>query len=345
MSRAMRLLLAFVFLVQCVVFVTATCYAPDGSERTGGDIGPCSNDLSDPLSRICCNVNRPKAPGTSTNASEIRDTCLPNGLCENLSLLKDGSLYLQWGRNFCTSRDWSTGQCMDGICTNTVKGRSGSQRVIPCTGKNTSITWCCGDNDDCCSSDDQSNLVSLSPTFTIAEVVSIPSVTSTISSVSAGLRTTSVISSTEGTSTATPTSASANAVSTAPASSPSNTATPSPAATTAENTGLSKGAKAGIAIGAIAGAILLVALGVWISKALAWRKEAQAAKAQNYPGYYPGSDVEGFGAHPQKYAYYAEVDATSPPVEVLSTPDPVEAPNTEVNFRNGGLSGFFTPKP
>lgn len=78
---------------------------------------------------------------------------------------------------------------------------------------------------------------------------------------------------------------------------------------------------------------------------LAWRRDAYAARAQNNPGYYtpnsPGSDVEGlYGQHPQKYAFYAEVDATTPPVEAVNTPDPVEAPNTEVGARNSRFGGF-----
>lgn len=131
-SWAMRLLLAALFLGQCVLSSAATCYAPDGGERTSNDIAPCSDDPSDPLSHVCCNMNRPKAPGTSTNASEIRDTCLPNGLCQNESLLKDGSVYLQWGRNFCTQRDWTTGQCLDNVCTNTAQGvRTVSNTISP----------------------------------------------------------------------------------------------------------------------------------------------------------------------------------------------------------------------
>lgn len=119
MFRAARLLQAFAFFASCALLATATCYTPDGNEVQGNDVAPCSNDPSDPLSHICCITNRPKAPGTSTNASEISDTCLPNGLCQNESLLEDGSIYLQWGRNWCTNRDWSTGQCLDNVCTRT----------------------------------------------------------------------------------------------------------------------------------------------------------------------------------------------------------------------------------
>lgn len=119
MFRAARLLQALISYASCAAFAIATCYTPDGNEVEGYDIAPCSNDPSDPLSHICCMTNRTKAPGTSTNASDIRDTCLPNGLCQNESLLEDGSVYLQWGRNWCTNSDWSTGQCLDNVCTRT----------------------------------------------------------------------------------------------------------------------------------------------------------------------------------------------------------------------------------
>lgn len=209
--------------------------------------------------------------------------------------------------------------------------RGGFQRVIPCTGKNTSVTWCCGDNDDCCTSEDQTNLVSLSATFTIAAVAS-------TSPTSIG------VSSTSSTEASSINSASTNPTSTAATAS---IGTPTDAANvsqeTVADTGLSTGAKAGIAIGAVSGAVLLVAFGVWIAKAMAWRRDAHAAKAHNNPGFYtPGSDAEGlYGQYPQKYAYYAEADSTSLAAEIPAAPDPVEAPDTQVDPHNSRLGGFL----
>ncbi|KAF2440204.1 hypothetical protein P171DRAFT_435971 [Karstenula rhodostoma CBS 690.94] len=329
MFGAARLLQAVVFFASYATLATATCYTPDGNEVTGDDIAPCSSDPSDPLSHICCITNRPKASGTSTNASEIRDTCLPNGLCQNESLLEDGSVYLQWGRNWCTHRDWSTGQCLDNVCTRTAGDKSALVRMIPCSGKNSSRTWCCGDSDECCTSIDQTDLVSLSPTFTTAAVISTSSATSSASPVANNTPASTVI-------VPTPTSSADGAV---------TSGIDGPQEAPGEGAGLSRGAKAGIAIGAVVGAVVLVMLGVWISKAMAWRRDAYAAKAQNNPGYYTGSDMEGlYGQHPQKYAYYAEVDATTPPVEAPTLPDPVEVPDNRTSIRRSRLVGVLAAK-
>ncbi|KAJ4299946.1 hypothetical protein N0V90_005194 [Kalmusia sp. IMI 367209] len=207
----------------------------------------------------------------------------------------------------------------------------GSKRVIPCSGKNNSITWCCGDSDACCTSTDQADLFSLSPTF-LASAVSSTSSASSSPPITSSIPTT--------TSTVPPSS-------TAPPISSSTNTIVYPT-TTPENTGLSTGAKAGIGIGAVAGAIFLVAIGIWISKAMAWRKDAQAAKAQNNVGYYNSgyynSDAEGLYNHPQKYAYYAEADATTPPTEVLSYRDPVEVPDTSTNVRHSRFGEFFAKR-
>lgn len=70
-----------------------------------------------------------------------------------------------------------------------------------------------------------------------------------------------------------------------PAASTTNTAPPgSSSAPAAANGGLSTGAKAGIGVGAALGAIALVALGVFLYKALQWRTRAQgAAPPYSYP--------------------------------------------------------------
>ncbi|KAL5461636.1 hypothetical protein PMIN06_002129 [Paraphaeosphaeria minitans] len=328
MFRAACLLQALVFFASCTTLATATCYTPDGNAVQGDDIAPCSNDPSDPLSHICCITNRPKAPGTSINASEIRDTCLPNGLCQNESLLKDGSVYLQWGRNWCTNPDWSTGQCLDDVCTRTAGNKSGLVRVIPCSGKNSSLTWCCGDSDECCTSTDQTDLVSLAPTFTTAATTSTSYASSSTLTMPEVTPDTTIIETSR----------------TSSSGGPSGTGIDNPRVTPGENSDLSRGAKAGIAIGAVLGAVLLVMLGVWVSKAMAWRRDAYAARAQNDPNY-AGSDMEGLhGQHPHKHAYYAEADATTPPVEAPAFPDPVEVPDNRVSIRRSRLVGALAAK-
>jgi hypothetical protein len=202
--------------------------------------------------------------------------------------------------------------------------------MIPCSGKNSSLTWCCGDSDECCTSTDQTNLVSLAPTFTVAVVTSTSS---------ASTRTSAMVETTP-----------APETSIIPVSSDKQTSTtgtlPSVTSTPSETSGLSSGAKAGIAIGAIVGAVILVLLGVWISKILAWRRDAYAARAHNDPSYYTSrSDMEGvYGHQSQKYAYYAEADATTPPVEVAASPDPVEVPDNQAGFRNSRPGGRLATK-
>jgi hypothetical protein len=202
--------------------------------------------------------------------------------------------------------------------------------MIPCSGNNSSLTWCCGDSDECCTSTDQTDLVSLAPRFTVAVITS----TSSVSRLS--LTTTK----------ATSTPETSIAVSTGEQTS-TTSALPSGTGTPAAIPGLSRGAKAGIAIGAVVGAVVLVMLGVWISKTLAWRRDAYAARAHNDPSYYTsGSDMQwSHSQQLQKYAYYAEADAITPPVEVAATPDPVEAPDcNQASFRNSQLGRILPTK-
>lgn len=134
-----------------------------------------------------------------------------------------------------------------------------------------------------------------------------------------------------------------NPVSSAGTASTTNSYTPQ--ATPGENIGLTTGAKAGIAIGAIVGAVSLVLLGICISKVMIWRKDSLAARTQTDIGYYSGSDLGGtYGQHPQKYAYYAEVDAVTPPVEVASHRDPVEVPDGRADIRRSRLVGALATK-
>lgn len=78
---------------------------------------------------------------------------------------------------------------------------------------------------------------------------------------------------------------------------------------------------------------------------MAWRRDAYAARAQNDPSYYSGSAMEGlYDQHPQKYAYYAEADATTPPVEAPTFPDPVEVPDNRASIRRSRLVGTLAAK-
>jgi hypothetical protein len=120
--------------------------------------------------------------------------------------------------------------------------------VTPCSGNATSLEWCCGKSSDCCNSG--SDL----PKYTIARKFGDPIPTPSASS------STIVVSSTV----------------TAPASSTSNTA-PRASQSAAPASGLSAGAKAGVGIGASIGVIALIASGIFVWKAMQWRKMAAAA--------------------------------------------------------------------
>jgi hypothetical protein len=137
--------------------------------------------------------------------------------------------------------------------------------VTPCSGNATSLEWCCGKSSDCCNSG--SDL----PKYTIARKFGDPITTPLTSS------STFVVSSTA----------------TAPASSTSTSVTaPGASQSSAPASGLSAGAKAGIGIGAAIAVIALVALGIFVWKAMQWRKIAAAtAPPYEMPEQYVQSEV------------------------------------------------------
>jgi len=186
--------------------------------------------------------------------------------------------------------------------------RAGFKAMQPCSGTNNSITWCCGYSTDCCNNATlQDQVVTL-----VAKFLAEPTSSSSSSVASSTSSVTSSVVRTVSTSTSTTTTSPAASIGSA-----ATTETPTP------DGGLSTGAKAGIGVGAALGAILLVGLGIWIAKMMNKRKEAQAQAAYHNP------DVEGYyGQHPQKYAYYAEADAVTAPLEIPS-PDPVEMPTNQ----------------
>ncbi|KAH7355731.1 hypothetical protein BKA66DRAFT_516005 [Pyrenochaeta sp. MPI-SDFR-AT-0127] len=219
---------------------TAPCYYRNGTQTTS-DYSPCSSDVSDPMSTVCC---------------ATWDTCLPNGLCQSFDKVI-------W-RESCTKQNWNEGGCQE-LCSNEREAqRNDNIKVTSCEGKNnaTSTTWCCGGNDACCA--DGSDV----PRHTIArrfgDTISAQTPTASLS--------------------ASISSPSASATSSAPAISSSMTGT--------GNGKLSTGAKVGIGLGASLGAIALIALGIFIYKALQWRKKALvAAPPCDRPADYPPIEV------------------------------------------------------
>ncbi|KAF2624469.1 hypothetical protein BU25DRAFT_153203 [Macroventuria anomochaeta] len=181
--------------------------------------------------------------------SSIRDVCLDNGLC------RANTGYI-W-RETCTSRDWETSACQD-LCTYNAAQKATDQIVTPCDGTENSTVWCCGESDSCCGHN------STEPRYTIAKkfAAAVSTTSSTLTSI--------VVS----TSSTTPTINSVIAVATNNAKS---------------DTGLSTGAKVGTGVGAVVGALALIGLGMFIARALQWRKKLRAKSEDGAPSGPPAS--------------------------------------------------------
>ncbi|KAF1846142.1 uncharacterized protein K460DRAFT_417283 [Cucurbitaria berberidis CBS 394.84] len=175
----------------------------------------------------------------STVCCATWDTCLPNGLCQSYDKVI-------W-RESCTKKNWDEGGCQE-MCSNEREAqRNSNVKVTSCDGKGnvTSTTWCCGSSDACCTAGSGISVYTLASRFGDPIPTPVPSSSTSVASSSA-------------------------AVSTSPPAASSS-------APTTPNGGLTKGAKAGIGAGVALGVIALIALGIFIYKAMQWRKQAQAA--------------------------------------------------------------------
>lgn len=119
------------------------CYWPDGTLNTDSAIQKCPN------SNTCCALNRAIEPGGDiTKGGAVRDECLPNGLCQNRGHNStDKTSFLNYFRDFCSEKDWSG--CWKGLCAGGNEAE-GIGQMTPCSGTNSSSTWCCGDSQNCC---------------------------------------------------------------------------------------------------------------------------------------------------------------------------------------------------
>lgn len=95
--------------------VAASCYYADNSLVTDRDYLPC-NSASGTTS-MCCATNRTSAPGTGR---DVRDTCLPNGLCQNVYVDSQGREHYDYFRSSCSSSDWEG--CLKNVCENASVG-------------------------------------------------------------------------------------------------------------------------------------------------------------------------------------------------------------------------------
>jgi hypothetical protein len=95
--------------------ISARCYDISGSLVTSDDTLPC-NSISGTIS-MCCATNR--GPSDSFTA----DTCLPNGLCQNIfTNLTTGKPDTNYWREGCSDSEWDHQYCLKGICDSSLVG-------------------------------------------------------------------------------------------------------------------------------------------------------------------------------------------------------------------------------
>ncbi|KAF2272733.1 uncharacterized protein EI97DRAFT_436667 [Westerdykella ornata] len=233
------------------------------------------------------------------------DTCLPNGLCQSN---RDQDIW----RETCTKKNWDEGGCQE-LCSNERESqRENSIKVTPCDGTPSSLTWCCGDNNTACCADGGNAL-----RYTIARRFGDPIPAASPNSSSSSIATSTPTSSTSSQSLSPNTTSKASSGSTTPSTS---------------SGGLSSGAKAGIGIGAAFGALALIGLGLFMKKAMRWRKKALDAEKDKSVAILPPEEFPGFATPPSngKWAYQGtfsqpeecvhELSATRDTVEILTSP-------------------------
>ena len=103
----------FSYLISFLSFarvISAVCYDINGTLVTTADYVPC-NSISGTIS-MCCALNR----GSSSPFTP--DTCLPNGLCQNVftnqTTNKPDTNY--W-REYCSDPGWNSQYCLPAACT------------------------------------------------------------------------------------------------------------------------------------------------------------------------------------------------------------------------------------
>ncbi|KAF2741836.1 hypothetical protein M011DRAFT_462947 [Sporormia fimetaria CBS 119925] len=285
------------------------CLTPDGHININPDFVPCPN------SSVCCALNRPNVPGGDVKDGGTRDECLPSGLCENRGV-RNGVAVQTWWRNFCVEgAQWNNIDCP--------ASDPGNIQMTPCDGTRDSEKWCCGETTDCCTEDGGVRAIVLAPTLGQPLPARETSTASILPSVAVSSTSSALISSsTSGTATPTTDAFPTSGDSDTPTASPNPTSS-----STAPENSLSTGAKAGIGAGAGVGAIILIALGFFIAKALSWKRAAternldnwEAATAQTGPS---------FGSPPSGWDHMAAHPATWPPRELDTAGDPRELAGT-----------------
>ncbi|KAF3038049.1 hypothetical protein E8E11_002169 [Didymella keratinophila] len=219
-------------------------------------------------SNICCGLNRSNPANGDPADGNTMDECLPNGLCQNRRTEAGIGKVAYWV-DFCTNSDVSADGCLD-VCQQT-KNLFGNTPMVPCDGTATSERWCCGDSNNCCTSN--VGVVRLAQVLggTLSSIVSSSAGSSTTVTSSARLNAAT---------TGSPMPASANASSTptsTDAASASSLLSSSSSSSSNSDSKLSGGAITGIVIGALAGIALLGAAIFFARRAAMWKKKASAA--------------------------------------------------------------------
>ncbi|KAF1954054.1 hypothetical protein CC80DRAFT_550517 [Byssothecium circinans] len=265
----------FLLLGSLNYLVDAKCYLPDGTAATNPQWAACSEDASDPLSTICCAMNRTNPAGGNSKDGPTAETCLPNGLCQNDAADDNGNHKFSYQRAYCTTADWNSGKCL------TTCGATGSgfKQMTPCDGTSRSELWCCGNNKDCCNAGSKLEIVTLAAKFGQAPL-------SLSSSASAAPSAT-----TSGGAANTPAASGASSSSSA-SSSASGAAVGASQTASSQSAGLTTGAKAGIGIGAVVGCAALIGIGALLAlrKKNAKPNHAETAELNGYASHLTSSD-------------------------------------------------------
>jgi hypothetical protein len=113
--------LSSICFLQLPSLLQASCFHPNGTQTTDLYHAPCSKNPSDPLSTICCAIERPNPSGGLSAAGSTNDVCLDNGLCMNQYRrdAADKTVSVAYYREECTERDWKGGKCLS-VCVDEV---------------------------------------------------------------------------------------------------------------------------------------------------------------------------------------------------------------------------------
>lgn len=121
MSPGIMSPIIFIFLFSYIIsapLVSSLCYTPGGKQQATLEYQACP--YSNGVASMCCATNRTNPSGGNLSEAYTADSCLSNGLCQNVGEKTDDqgnttTLVTYW-REMCTISNWSVGGCLS-ICT------------------------------------------------------------------------------------------------------------------------------------------------------------------------------------------------------------------------------------